>query len=392
MQRRRRTVLLTGGTGFVGSHLAVELMRGGVFVVFLTRPKRGRAAHHRVEEVLRWHGHTEASTYEVHDGDFTQPWLGLAPDAYADLAGKCDEVWHCASDTSFSERKRSLLARVNVEGTRQMVAFAAHSRAEMVNYVSTCYAVGRVAGRCEERLTAQTEFHNPYEETKYAAERLLVDECTRAGLPHLIYRPSIIIGDSRSGRTLIFNGLYYPLRVLDYLRGLVLADIGDSGGHNARDLGAGLAADGRVVMPLRVAVDNGEKSQINVVPIDYVTHGCLALREHGRPGSVYHLVGDEPVQMGALVDLVTGYMGISGVTVTTTNAFRDTETNALERQFSRSIDVYLPYMNDVREFAADTTTAVLARHGVTCPTIDRPLLERCVAYARQVGWTTPLAT
>lgn len=390
MRLRREAVLVTGGTGFVGSYLSVALMRRGVFVVFLARGKADASAQDRIDAVLRWHGWADRAGYAVLDGDVASARFGLPDETYAELAGACREVWHCASDTSFSEKKRDLLHRVNVDGTRHVVAFAADSGTEMVNYISTSYAVGRLTGHCPEAVDHQTDFHNPYEETKHAAERLLLDECDRAGIPYLLYRPSIIIGESTSGRTLAFRGMYYPLKLLDQFRARFLTDLTDNEGRNAGQVGARLDSDGKVFVPLRLVTGGSGDWGINLVPIDFVVDACLAIHADGTPGYVYHVVNDRPVPLREILAFVEDFMDLRGVRIAQSHEMADEPETPLEARFRSLMKVYLPYMCDSRNFALDNTRKILDRHGLSCPQIDRSVLEECVRYAMRVGWTVPL--
>lgn len=384
MSRVATTALLTGGTGFVGSHLAVALMDQGTHVVFLVRDAPGVSAEDRVRAVLAWHGRADASRYSVAVGDITRPGLGLGDDDLALLAGRCREVWHCASETTFGEKRRSLLETVNVEGTRNLLDFAERGPVRMLNHVSTAYAAGRVVGSCPEQVVSQDSFHNPYEETKHRAEALVIDRCTRAGIPFLLYRPSIIAGDSRNGRTLLFNGMYYPLRVLDLLRRQVLADWAETGGRGARQLGATVADDGRVTLPISVRTTRGPASGINVVAIDHVRDACLEIRRRAPAGSICHLVHDQPVKLTDLATLVRDVLRIDGVQVVGPEV-PDTDDGLLDTQFRSRIRVYLPYIDEEREFERTRTATFVP---AAPPPVDRPYLERCLTYALEQGWSS----
>lgn len=383
-------VLMTGGTGFVGSYLSVELMRRGTFVVFLARGRADRSAQDRIDEVMRWHGHTDRASYAVRDGDVASPRFGLPEDEYAALARACREVWHCASETSFSPNKREILERVNIDGTRHVLAFAADSGTELVNYVGTAYSAGRAAGPCAERVVPQTEFHNPYEQTKHAAERLLMTECDRAGMAYIVYRPSIIIGGSEDGRTLAYKGLYYPLKLLDYFRHMFLVDLKENDGANAKEIGVHLADDGKLVIPLRLVTGGNAESGINLVPIDFVVSACLLIRAEGQPGRIYHIANDRPVTLGELIDFIEDVMQIRGVSIASARSLAEFPENVLERRFRSLMKVYLPYLRDDRVFSLDNSRAILQQHGVGIPTVDRAMLEKCVSYASEADWTVPV--
>jgi len=386
-----RTVLLTGGTGFLGSFLAAGLLERGVHVAFLARNGQERSAQQRVHDVLRWHGHADADLATgctVLAGDLAEPRFGLADGDYADVARDCTEVWHCASETTFSVRKRELLERVNVAGTEQVLQFARDSRAEMVNYIGTAYSVGRAVGECAETLEPRTQFHNPYEETKHRAEMLLAHGCEEDGLPFLVYRPSIIAGDHLTGRTLLYNGLYYPLRMLDYFRRQVLRDCEEGDGSNARALGARVTGDGRVELPVRLPVRREGGTGLNIVAVDWVRDACLRLREGGEPGTVHNLVNDTAMSLDDLSTAIRDVLGIDGVELSAAADADAPAVSPLDAQFRSRVQVYLPYMGDQRVFRRDRSRAVLG--DLLPPPVDLGYLERCLKVALADEWTSPL--
>ncbi|HYA48904.1 MAG TPA: SDR family oxidoreductase, partial [Burkholderiales bacterium] len=109
---------LTGGTGFLGSHIAVELLKRGFAVSLLARPGSRGSAADRVSELLDWFGldNPARRRLTVVEGDIMRPNLGLEPSARRGALRGTDEIIHCASSTSFSERKRAEVETVNVDG------------------------------------------------------------------------------------------------------------------------------------------------------------------------------------------------------------------------------------------------------------------------------------
>ena len=227
-------ILLTGGTGFIGSHIAARLLEDGHELTLLARGASGTSAAERVLRIMHWHGLGEEARrrLRVIEGELCADLLGLGPTDRAGLLAGTDEVVHCASATSFAERKRGLLERVNLSGLERLLDLAAQSRRlQAFHYISTAYAVGRCEGICREDWPdPAASFHNPYEETKCRGEWMVRERCSALGLRAVVYRPSIVYGHSRTGRSLLFNAVYHPVKSVVFLRDAYLEDIRMRGG------------------------------------------------------------------------------------------------------------------------------------------------------------------
>jgi nucleoside-diphosphate-sugar epimerase len=172
----RRTVLLTGGSGVVGRALLQRLRDLDVVCLVHRSPVSGP----NVSTAL---------------GDITNPTLGLGEQAHAELAAKVDAVIHCAAVTDFGRTDGSLEA-TNVAGTEHVAAFAAAAEA-VLYHVSTAFVHTRVDG--DRGRTAIG-----YASSKSAAEEVVRSSC----IPHVILRPSVVIGDSVTGEIAAFQGLH----------------------------------------------------------------------------------------------------------------------------------------------------------------------------------------
>jgi len=156
-----------------------------------------------------------------------------------------------------------------VNGLDHILDLAEHSGCRRLHLVSTAYVAGLTSGFCPEELVHPSAFTNVYEETKCRAEWLAVERCRKAGIPLTIYRPSIVYGHSDTGRSLLFNALYYPVRTALFLKELYERDIHERGGQKAAVMGVRLDGDGWVFMPIRIRVD--EESGLNVIPVDFLS-------------------------------------------------------------------------------------------------------------------------
>jgi nucleoside-diphosphate-sugar epimerase len=172
----RRTVLLTGASGVVGGALLRRLRDLDVVCLVHRSPACGPGV-------------------AALPGDIAEPALGLAGPAYAELAAKVDAVIHCAAVTDFNRTDGSLEA-VNVAGTQHVAAFAAAADA-VLYHVSTAFVDATADG--DRGRTA----------AGYAASKKAAEEVVRSsGVPHVILRPSVVIGDSVTGEIAAFQGLY----------------------------------------------------------------------------------------------------------------------------------------------------------------------------------------
>ncbi|MDQ4041568.1 MAG: SDR family oxidoreductase, partial [Actinomycetota bacterium] len=148
--------------------------------------------------------------------DLTAPGLGLSSADRSDLAACVTRVVHCAATISFT-LPLAQARETNVEGTRRVLDLAREMpRLERVVHVSTAFVAGRAEGRFHETdLDVGQRFRNTYERTKAEAEHVVAE----SGLPAVVVRPSIVVGESDSGWTTAFNVVYWPLQA--FARGLL---------------------------------------------------------------------------------------------------------------------------------------------------------------------------
>jgi len=393
LQRRdakTSTFLITGGTGFIGSHLATALLKAGFPVVLVARRRGSLSARERVRALLDWFELDEVleSRLTVLEGNLDQQDLGLSEQAYANLLEVVDEIVHCASDTSFSERKRPEIEKANVANLDRLLDFSAKSRCCFFHHVSTAYVAGKTSGVCPEDPVKQEEFTNVYEETKCIAEAKVSARCAQEGIRLNVYRPSITYGDSSTGKTLLFNGFYYPVKTVVFLKNIYEKDLNENEGRRARQMGVRRNGDGGLFLPLRVAT--AASSGVNLIPIDYLVKAFMAILSESLCGDFFHVVNSRVTTLEELAEFTRRFFGIEGILPVSEEAFQETRRNALEALFEHYIEAYGPYMKDKRIFDSSKTRAILEKRQIVCPEFDFNVFSRCMEYAETAEWGTNL--
>jgi thioester reductase-like protein len=297
-------VLLTGATGFVGREILSRFLeRGDRHIFALVRADNDDQAAER----LPAHARLTAVA-----GDIEQQDLGLADGTSELVRREVTTVLHCAASVSFDlplEESRS----VNVEGTRRMLEFARGCPGlERFSYVSTAYVSGEPGGLFrEDELAVGQRFRNPYERSKFEAELALRSE--GRDLPVQILRPSIVVGDSITGRTSSFNVLYGPLRAF---------------------------ASGAVP-----AIPARRDAPVDIVPVDYVADRVHELATHGPDGTFHLVAGRNATTVGRLLEMSSEELGRAEPTVVSPRLYRRWVHPWLRRKYRglRRMEVYFPY-------------------------------------------------
>jgi nucleoside-diphosphate-sugar epimerase len=379
-------ILLTGGTGFLGAHIAAHLIEEGEEVISLARSKQGLSAADRVDRLLDWLGVAadRKKNVRVVEGRIEHPALALEPNVSASMSREIDEIVHCASSTSFAERKRAEIQAVNVDGLGHVLDLAERSRCRRFHLVSTAYVAGLKSGPCPEELVRPAAFTNVYEETKCRAEWLASERCAKAGILLSVYRPSIVYGHSETGRSLLFNALYYPVRTALFLKNLYEADIRQRGGRKAAEMGVCLDGDGRTVMPIRIMAEDG--GGINIVPVDFFVRAFGAIREGTSDAGIFHIVNSRQTRLEDIIEYGQALYHIRGVSARPAKEMEGQARNALEALFETYLEAYGPYMRDRRIFGTERAGPILDKKGLRCPDLTYDIFKKCLDYAVGCDW------
>jgi len=261
---------VTGATGFIGRNLVRRLLRREGTVYALVRSgSRGR-----LEELRTSFGPDGARVVPI-AGDLSQPGLGVSEEDLLTLRGDVEHLFHLAAiyDMTAGAEAQEV---ANVEGTRHAVELAGAIEAGCFHQVSSIAVAGLYRGEWTEEMFEEAERldTHPYFRTKHESERVVREECPR---PWRVYRPGIVVGDSRTGETDKVDGPYYFFKLLQRAR---------------RVLPAWLPA---------VGVEGGE---INIVPVDFVADALdYIAHEPGLDGRAFHLTDPNPRTAGEVINL-----------------------------------------------------------------------------------------
>ena len=257
--------LLTGSTGYIGGHIAANLLADSSEPLnLLVRAKTEQEARERLWRSLQLH--LDFAPFEdalhgriqIFRGDLTSQRFGLNEDDYARLVRSTDSVIHCAA--SLNRKSEKMCLNVNLRGTLEVVQLAMHARDQhglrRFSHVSTV----AVAGQRKDEVVQEDASvdwnrsdYDPYARTKKFCEHMVRQ--LLADVPRTIFRPSIVLGDSRRPETNQF----------DMVRAFVFL--------------AGLPA-----LPFRAT------DQIDIVPVDYVAKAVSTLHMKDKPAhDIYHL-------------------------------------------------------------------------------------------------------
>lgn len=218
--------VITGTTGFVGGELLIKLLRDtSRSLICPVRADSQRAAQERGKErLVVLVGEADASHYADRitwlRGDIEERHLGWGDEQWNDIAQRTHEIYHCAASVSF-DLPLDQAHRINVVGTQHVFELAAaavthHNDFRRFHHVSTAYVAGRTSGNVNSDFLPSDRaknFRNTYERTKARAERFLRNNASHR-VPVSIHRPSIIAGNSKTGRTTNWNVMYVPMKMV----------------------------------------------------------------------------------------------------------------------------------------------------------------------------------
>ncbi len=359
-----KTILITGGTGFLGGSLVRRLARKDYRLILLVRNKGklggGGLGRLLAEEDGKVPAHS--ARIELLEGDVTRPLLGLESKVFLRLAGEVDTVFHCAALTDFDDR--DALLRTNFVGTKEVLDFAVAQRPKRYHHISSAFVSGKSNPQWN-NATRKGRYNNAYEESKLVGEVLVRKYTSLYRLPAAIYRPSMIIGSSKNGYTKCFKGMYSFAKALY----LISKTSEYARGESFRMFGL---------------IDAG----INLVPMDYVADSIMAISgdddDEGSIGKTFNVINPNPPSLQQLKVLLVRTMGIRDPEIVPLTD--QTTLNSLERLYLSYTRPYLPYVHNKYKFYSSNTRELLMEKDIICPRIDRRLVSLLTDFAIRKNW------
>lgn len=333
-----RSIFVTGFPGFIAGRLVERLATADTQFFLLVQPQFVDAATRSVERIAKAKN-IPLENFALVEGDVTKQNLGISESDLAAIRSETTDIFHLAAAYDLAISKQVAYA-VNLEGTKNVNAFARSVKnLRRYNYVSTCYVAGKRTGRIlESELEHEEGFRNFYEETKYLAETEV--ERLKSELPVTIFRPSVVVGDSQTGETSKYDGIYY---LINYLR--------------------------KGPKMLRLANVGNTRVRLNLVPVDFVTDAIAVLSSDEKAvGKTIAIADPSPLATAELFDAIAEKLtGKRSVIQPPEKLVEFSLMTPVSPPITRLPHFAVPYFFLSQSYDTSTADELLAPHGVKAP-------------------------
>lgn len=331
-----RSFFITGFPGFIATRLVQKLAGQGGEFHLLVEPRFAANAQAIARKLS---SHYPDAKFSVVTGDITKPGLAIETQSADKIRAEVRSVYHLAAIYDL-DVKREPAMLVNVTGTKNVNDFVATlENPERYNYISTCYVAGLRRGRIlESELEHNAGFRNFYEESKYLAE--LSVEQLKPDLPITIFRPSVVVGDSVSGETAKYDGIYYLIRYL-----------------------------ARSPQFLRLVNVGNNRVRLNLVPVDFVVDSMAALDgDSSVISKTLALADPHPLTTAELFDVIAENLsGKRALLMPPPSLVKFALSLPLSPMITGLPHSGVPYFFIEQEYDTSIANALLSKYGIKCP-------------------------
>lgn len=332
------SIIVSGCTGSIGAAILDILLSQGIRSYALVRGagKRQLPKHELLTEI---------------EADISKPSCGLSAEHLAELcADNIQGVIHSAGLVKFDQRFAEQLHEVNVGGTKRMLDLAKRVGAKHFHHISTAYVVG--------------EAQNPYEESKQAAEKIV----EQAGENYTIYRPSIVVGDSKTGQIRNYDGFY---GFSASLRQIVQS-------HLKRSNLPLLTADSSP-LHLPINIPCCHNAHLNLISVDWVSQVICSLLENPVAQRIIFLAHPQPMPLTDVFEQSLPKLGLSGINLIQPGLAAPTvpeEYATYQKLADRMLKKYLPYTTEGQHFPVEESfQGIPSQYWQPIPMVDGELLS-----------------
>lgn len=257
-----KSYFLTGATGVLGSEVLRKLHSRNIPTFALLRAKNEHHLNERAQALLKKLKIENSGNIEFIKGDISKNYLGMSKYDYDRISAQTNCIFHCAADVRL-HLPFHLMKQNTLKGINEILSFAEsikkNQKLERIDYISTVGVSGCDISLLEEALVDSPRgFHNSYEKSKAIGENELRRHVSN-GDPIHIFRPSMIVGDHKTGEVMKFQVFYF---LVEFLSG-------------RKSLGI---------------VPDLEARSLDLIPVDIAANMILkAIELPSSPGKVFHL-------------------------------------------------------------------------------------------------------
>jgi len=350
----KRVLFITGGTGFLGRRILQLALRDSevLKIYLLVRAPNEIKLKAKIDDVYRdinWDGddfNESLRKIKIVHGDLDS--ISRLNDS--SILSQVTDIFHCAALLSFNSAYRESY-QTNYKGTEFIIDFANKCQLlRKLNFVGTVFIAGRYEGIFSEHdFNCKQSFNNPYEETKFLAEEVIRKNFNQ-NYSTLIFRPSIVMGDSLTGKSKNFNVIYKPLHLFS-----------------------------KQILDLVPANINTEH---NLIPVDKAAEAIYLLSQTQFGNKTFHIINPSKTVCGDFFSLAEKFFGFKNPKFIPVEKF---DFNQLTKVQFNLLKPYLPYYNYKTHFKGDYTFKILESLGFHFPVLKENYYQILFDYCKKSG-------